>query len=109
MRGWIQQVLAVLPVVARSAGVEGVAGGERCGGRRFGRIRGFELRWFLIGLERWGGSVRSRGGGWWRQKDWGGSARDARYKNAAATEVTGDEEDGLSPSISGYGSSRRMA
>ena len=37
MRGWIQQVLAVLPVVARSAGVEGVAGGERCGGRRFGR------------------------------------------------------------------------
>ena len=37
VRGWIQQVLAVLPVVARSAGVEGVAGGERCGGRRFGR------------------------------------------------------------------------
>ena len=38
----------------------------------------------------------------------GGSARDARHWNAAAAEATGDEEDGLPPSIAGYGGSRDM-
>ena len=89
--------------------MEGVAGGELCGGRRLGRIWGLELRRFLVVFEGLGSSAWSRGGVWWHWMGGGSSACDARPWNAAAAEATGDEEDGLSPTIAGYGGSREMA
>ena len=65
-QGWIRQSRAVLPVVERLAGMEGVAGGELRVGRWFRVDRGLELWWLPIGLERWGGSTRLRGVGRWR-------------------------------------------
>ena len=47
------------------AGMEGVAGGELRGGGGFRWFGGFELWWSLVAFERLGGSVRSRGVGWW--------------------------------------------
>ena len=83
-------------MVVRLAGVEGVAGGERCGGRRFGGVRGFELRWFLVGLERWGGSARSRGREWGPWKGLGASVLAGFYRSTASAELAGDgEDDGL--------------
>jgi hypothetical protein len=96
-------------VVARSAGVEGVAGGELCGGRRLGRIWGFELRWFLVAFEGLGSSARSRGRGWWHWMGGGGSACDARHRIVAATELAGGGEDDPHQSITGYGSPRKVA
>ena len=72
-QGWIRQSRAVLPVVARLAGVEGVTGGELRGGGGFGRFWGLELRWFPIMPERWGGSARFRRVERWLQMDGGGS------------------------------------
>ena len=88
-------------MVARLAGVEGVAGGELRGGRWFRVDRGLELWWLPIGLERWGGSARARGVGRWRWMSCGGPARDVRHRSVAAAELAGDEEEGSSPSLAG--------
>ena len=108
-QGWIRQSRAVLPVVARVAGGEGVTGGELRGGGGFGRFWGLELRWFSIVFERWGGSARFRGVERWLQADGGGSGCNERDRNVAAAELTGEGEDGLPWSIAGYGSARWMA
>ena len=39
----------------------------------------------------------------------GGSSGECIYQSVAAAELTGDEEEGLPPSIAGYGSTREMA
>ena len=96
-------------MVYRLVGVEGVAGGKFRGGRWFRVDRGLELWRLPIELERWGGSARLRGVGWWRWMSWGGPAPDVRYRSVAAAELAGDEVDGLPPSIVGYGSTREMA
>ena len=88
-------------MVERVAGTKGVGGGELCGGRRLGRIWGFELWWFLVAFERLGGSVRSRGNGWWCWMNGGGSGCDERHRKAAAAEPAGVEEDGYQPPIAG--------
>ena len=64
-QGWIPGSRAVFLVVARQVGTEGVAGGELRGGGGFGWFGGFELWWSLVAFEKLGGSVRSRGNGWW--------------------------------------------
>ena len=96
-------------MVEEVAEMEGVAGGELRGGRWFRVDRGLELWWLPIGLERWGGSARLRGVGRWHWMSWGGPARDVRHRSVAAAELAGDEEEGLPPSIVGYGSTREMA
>ena len=91
---------------ARQVGMEEVTGGELRGGRWFGSHWGFELRWFPIKFERWGGSARSRRVEWRRWMDRGGPGCDERDWNVAAAELTGAGEDGLPWSIAGYGSAR---
>src|SRR4051812_3993672 len=59
-QGWIRQPRAVLPVVARSVGVEGVAGGELRGGRQLREYWGFGLRWCSSEFEVLGG-LQDRG------------------------------------------------
>ena len=96
-------------MVERVVGTKGVAGGKLRGRRWLLVDRGLELRWLPIVFERWGGSARSRGVGRWRWMSWGGPARDVRHRSVAAAELAGDEEEGLPPSIVGYGSTREMA
>ena len=96
-------------MVARLAGVEGVASSELRGGGGFGRIWGFGLRWFPVEAEGWGGSARSRGRGWEHWMDGGGPACDELNRSVAAAELAGDEEDGLPPSMAGYGGASEMA
>ena len=90
-------------------GVEGVGGGELRCGRQLRVNWGFALWWFPIVFERQGGSARFRGVERWHQMDGGGSGCDERDRNVAAAELTREGEDGLSPSIAGYGSIRGMA
>ena len=67
------------------------------------------LRRFPSEFEVLGGSARSRGRGWWHWLDGGGSGCDERDRNGSAAELTREGEDGLSPSIAGYGGIRGMA
>ena len=50
-RGWIRHSRAVLPVVARPVGMEGVAGGELRGGGGFGGRVVLGRMWFPIKIE----------------------------------------------------------
>jgi hypothetical protein len=77
-QGWIRQSRAILPVVARLVGVEGVAGSELRGGDGFGHDWGFGLWWLPIMAEGLGSSARSRGVGWWRWTGRGGPGCDKR-------------------------------
>ena len=88
-------------MVEEVAGMEGVAGGELCGGEGFRWIWGPGLWWFPDAAEGLGGSARSRGVGRWHWMDWGGPARDERDRSVAAAKLTGDGEDGLPLSIAG--------
>ena len=64
-------------------------------------VWGSGLRWFSSEFEVLGGSVRSRGNGWWCWMDGGGSGCDERHREAVAAEPAGVEEDGYQPPIAG--------
>ena len=100
-QGWIRQTEAVLPVGARRVGTEKVTGGELRGGRWFGSRVGFGLRWSLVEAEALGSSARLWGSSWWCWIGGGSSGCDEWLWIAAATELAGDKEEGLSPTIAG--------
>ena len=96
-------------MVARLAGVKGVAGGElHCGGG-FGSDWGYELRWFPIVFGRLGGSAGSRGVEWWRWMGGGGPGCDAWRWGVAAAEPPEVGEDGFPLMITGCGGFEGMA
>ena len=84
---------AGVPPRGSDGGAVGRQGGLECSGE-----------WSRAGC----GSARLRGARRWRWKDRGGSARDVWHRSVAAAELAGDEEDGLPPSLAGYGSARGM-
>ena len=97
------------PVVKRLARTKGVADGELRGRRWLREDWSLELRWLPTGAEGWGGSARSRGRGWEHWMDGGGPACDELNRSMVAAELAGDEEDGLPPSMAGYGGASEMA
>ena len=82
-------------------GMEGVAGGELCGGRRLQESWGFALQWFPSEFEVLGGSARSRGRGWWYWLDGGGSGCDEQSRRVAAAELAEGEEGSFPLSMAG--------
>ena len=100
--GWIRHSRAVLPVVARQVGTEGVAGGELLGGGGPGSFWGFWLWWFPSGSEVLGGSVGSWGGGWKHRRGLGALALAVFCRSEVAADPAGvGEESGPWPTGEG--------
>ena len=89
--------------------MEGVAGGELRGGRWLREIWGFGLGWLPVEIEVLGGSAIPRGREWEHWMDGGGPTCDELNRSVAAVELAEDEEDGLPPSMAGYGDASEMA